>query len=77
MNEDTLNHIRRVADRMRAADGDGPFSVAEIIAGAIVNSRVDWLPDSYRDIGAALVRLGADWRECVVEVWSRNYNERW
>ena len=65
MNEYTLNQIRRVADQMLEADGGGPFSVSERIAGAFVNDRADWLPDRYPNIGDALVRLGPEWREAV------------
>lgn len=72
-----LNDIRRVSDAMLAADGGGAFSTAERIAGAFVNDRSDWLPDRYTSIGEALVRLGPEWREGVVEVWTRNYNGRW
>lgn len=77
MEEYTLDQIRRVSDAMLIADGAGPFSVAERIAGAFVNDRADWLPERYSNIGEALVRLGPDWREAVVEVWMRNFNGRW
>lgn len=75
--EAVLSQIRRVSDAMLSADGEGPFSTAERIAGAFVNDRPDWLPDRYTNIGEALVRLGAEWREGVVEVWMRNFNGRW
>lgn len=77
MTETIIHDIRRVSNAMLAADGSGAFSTAERIAGAFVNYRPDWLPKSYTSIGEALVRLGAEWREGVVEVWIRNYNGRW
>lgn len=72
-----LVEVRRVSDAMLATNGGGAFSTAERIAGAFVNDRSDWLPERYANIGEALVRLGAEWREGVVEVWTRNYNGRW
>lgn len=77
MDENTLDQVRRIANAMLKSDGVGPFSTAERIAGAFVNGRADWLPARYDNIGDALVRLGAEWREAVVEVWTRNYNGRW
>lgn len=77
MYEPTLDQIRRIGDAMLEDDGAGAFSTAERIAGAFVNGRADWLPARCDNIGEALVRLGAEWREVVVEVWTRNYNGRW
>ncbi|CAM3274455.1 hypothetical protein SPAN111604_14325 [Sphingomonas antarctica] len=77
MNEYVISQIRRISDAMLQADGGGAFSNAERIAGAFVNGRADWLPERYDDIGGALIRLGAEWREAVVEVWMRNYNGGW
>lgn len=77
MDEHTLTQIRRVGDTMLKDNGVGAFSVAERIAGAFVNGRADWLPDRYKNIGEALVRLGSEWRESVAEVLTRNCNGRW
>jgi hypothetical protein len=77
VDENVIRSIKKVADEMLKRDGDGGYSTSERIAGALVNERLDWLPDSYPDLMQAIIRLGAEWREAVVEVAVRNWNGRW
>lgn len=79
MNEYDIQQIKRVSDRMAENDGNGGYSTAERIAGALVNDRLDWLPGGQKEwhIADALGRLGRDWVLAVMEVRSRNWNGRW
>jgi hypothetical protein len=47
----------------------GPMSTTERIAVALFVEHVDLLPHDYRSLMPALDRLGAKWREGLVEAW--------
>ncbi|AOH87140.1 hypothetical protein AWL63_23495 (plasmid) [Sphingomonas panacis] len=57
--------VIRIAQTMASNEGDGPFSTGEFIAGALLNGRMDWLPESYRHPLDAIDRLGPTWLQAV------------
>jgi hypothetical protein len=60
-----VEDVIRIARTMASNNGDVPFSVGELIAGALLNGRIDWLPESYRHPLDAIDRLGPTWLQAV------------
>jgi hypothetical protein len=46
--------------------GGSPASTGEIIAGAFVLNRMEFLPDGYRDVLEAWYRLDSEWQGYVL-----------
>lgn len=71
-----IEDVIRIARSMASNDGDVPFSVGELIAGALLNGRMDWLPESYRHPLDAIDRLGPTWLQAVEQAHRLGWDVR-
>lgn len=68
--------VQRVAGEMARQGGGGAWSTAERIAGALLNGRIDWLPERYDHPVDAIIRLGPEWMDAVCEAREAAINYR-
>lgn len=66
-----MAEVRRVAEEMARQDGCGAWST-----GALLNARIDWLPERYDHPVDAIIRLGPDWLEAVCKAREAAINYR-
>lgn len=65
-NNDTLNHILRVA-RFARKEGYGVLSTGEKLAVALALNRADWLAEMDYTLGEVIDRLAGNWLANIPE----------